>query len=268
VTYTTLLEVLLKHLFYTNRRCPDFAIEPDVQTARLLRGHRCLLRTRPDGFSIVTPLDDAGLPFLPLPAGATLRFLLRLRNGDFALFTDLSAIEKIVGEGKWPVFANEGETDELQPVPEDPPNGEPAFAGIRIVLPVVAATLWAGFLAKQARWAYYCVTDHDKQLRIVDDRLKDPIFFVGGEPGPGDPIAAQLKDIYPGRRPVRFLSQATVLCSEAPRKTLKLLLGEDVLLHPLPNPSPRSFTQEDVPPPQYRLFQIIEYDTNPTLSPG
>jgi hypothetical protein len=272
VTYAALLEVLLKHTFYTDGRCPDLAVVPDAGTARLLRGHRCLLRPRRDGLSIVTPLDDAGRPFLPLPAGATLRFLLRLGNDDFALFTDLTAIEAIVATGARPAFVDEAGTGALKLVAVSPPDGEPegVLAEIRIVLPAGQPTYSAAFQARRARWAYYCVTHQDQALEVVDSRPEDPIVFLAGAPGPGDPIAVQLEELYPGSRHLRFLSRDPVASSEAPRKTLELRMGTEILLHALPNPSPRSFTREvaGLVPPEYRLFQIVECDPNPQPSPG
>lgn len=281
--YAAILEVVLKHAFHANGRCTDFAIEPSDDTARLLRDHRCLLRFLPDGFRVVTPLDDAGLPFLPLPEGARLLFRLTLEDDHFALVTALSALEKIVARGFSPVFTNAheppGVAGELRLA-----DGAPcrAFAEIEIVLhpggvgrSPPAAKYWAAFEARQAYWAYYCVTDlpqseiTEKPLRILDG-APDPIVFTATaldeHPDPGDPIAVQLERLYPDKRRVRFLSGRAIHASETPRKHLKLALGSDDLLQPLPNPSPRRFSEtspSELPPRQHCLFQIIKYNANP-----
>src|SRR5262245_10546858 len=103
--HAALLDLFLTHSFYTDRRCPDFAIEPSADTAQLLRNHRCELRVRPSGIRVLTALDAvSGKPLLPLPGDAILRFHLALQNDDFALFTDLDAVNAL----PLPLFTNAG----------------------------------------------------------------------------------------------------------------------------------------------------------------
>jgi hypothetical protein len=49
-------------------------------------------------------VTDDGAPFIPLRAGITFAFWLRLRNPDFALFSDLTAINQMVA----PLYTNSG----------------------------------------------------------------------------------------------------------------------------------------------------------------
>ncbi len=270
--YSALFDLEVRHSFYADGRCPDFAIEASAATRRLLRNHRCLLRARVGGVRVVTALDEAGQSFLPLPADATLRFHLRLLNGDFALFTDLASI------------AREGEAVTVTyPVP--PRLRSEVFAEVEVrpgSRDLPASKLEIGFAAKQARWAYYCVTDlpaNGGQLEIVDTAPEPLVFSAGNrrelgqEPDPADRIALQLAQRYPGLRRLRFVSDQPVACRQEQRRNLELRLGGERLSGPLPNPSPRSFTgleiAGDTPgQPRDSLFQIVKYSTQPFPNPG
>jgi hypothetical protein len=291
--YAAIIELQLKHLFYADERCPDLAIEPDVATARLLGGHRCLLRQCPGRLRVVTPIDATGHPVLPLPAGVSLIFELRVTNGDFALFTDLSDI----GRTPSPTFIDAGiaggTTGELQLVSrtardpitgvETPASQSPGvLAEVRIVLS--AAIFQVVFRPRLWRWAYYCVTDlaaAGGELSIVD---ASPSGAVGAlsfseanrtkldeTPDPFDPIAAQIAARNPGLRCVRFLSDQAVACREEPRAALELRLDGERVSSPLSNPSMRSFTRRPplvpVPPPEDVLFHVIEYRAQPFSRP-
>ena len=60
----------------------------------MLKNYRCVLKPRNNGFLAVTELGGDGSPVIAVDTGAKFRFNLRLKNGDFALFTDLSAINQ------------------------------------------------------------------------------------------------------------------------------------------------------------------------------
>jgi hypothetical protein len=288
VKHVAIVEVLLRHTFYADGRCPDLTIEPSPETARLLRNHRCLVRSSADGVRVLTPLDENGDPFLPLPADAALRFHLTLANPDFPLFTDLAAMS---GQ-KAPVFTNagvaiegEGEGDvELRLAPSDeerPRLPQGVFADVEIRLAGLSlggrpkpATFYVAFQAKKARWVYYCVTDlapNGSELTIMDASLAgaaDVLLFsdanrtkLDEQPDPTDPVAAQIARQYPAMRCVRFISDEAVACREEPRRHLVLRLGGERLAGPLPNPSLRSAAREDL------LFRIINVRAHPLQTP-
>jgi hypothetical protein len=92
------------HAYYTDNRCPDFLIEPNPETERLLSNHRCVLKPLPDGIRVLTAVDEGGKAFIALPPEATFTFHLRLHNPDFVLFTDLSDIDNLAA----PLYTNAG----------------------------------------------------------------------------------------------------------------------------------------------------------------
>lgn len=92
------------HDYYVDGRCQDFLIEPNPETERLLRNHRCVLKSLPDGIRVLTAVDDHGKPFIAFPKEMIFTFHLRLQNPDFVLFTDLSDIDKQPA----PLYTNAG----------------------------------------------------------------------------------------------------------------------------------------------------------------
>lgn len=260
--HVAIIEVLLKHAFYADQRCPDFAIEPSDATARLLRDHRCLLRSSPEGVQVLSPQDPTGQPFLPLPGDAALLFYIEVRGGDFAVITDLTAIS---GHSA-PVFTDEGAgaDGELRLAPADParprlPRGVFAAVEIRPGSAPRPARFQVSFPARQARWAYYCVTDLSPaggELTVVDASpagAEGALRFSAATLDPVDPIVAQIESRYPGMRCVCFVSDQPVAARAEPRKSLELRLGPDRVAGPLPNPSMQSAAKEDL------LFQIVKY---------
>ncbi len=111
------------------------------------------------------------------------------------------------------------------------------------------------FQAKQARWAYYCVTNLDNDLAefsVVDEPEGDEAALVFGDegkvdlaetPDPSDRLAQQLAEQYPKLKRYRFVSGDLIPCRQAARKGLKLQLGDNKLPGALPNPSFRSFAR-------------------------
>lgn len=300
--HATLLELRLRHLFYTDRRCPDLAIDPSENTAHLLRKHRCLLQAGPGLVRVITPLDGAGRPLLPLPAGASLCFALRPTNGDLSLFTDLSAIVSTPS----PLFSNAGlaafTNDELELTSRttaDPETGKQVpvrqtpgvLAEVEIILhsgsslgrDLPAAVFQITLQPRSWRWAYYCLTDLSAgggALTIADTsppgtadapRFGDASWTDHDSPDLSDPIAQQLTARHTRMRCVRFVSEQAIACREEPRISLALRLDGDRVSSPLPNPSVRSFTRRELPAPapgpQDMLFQIIEYRAQPFPNP-
>jgi hypothetical protein len=283
VKHAAILELRVTHSFYTDGKCPDFAIEPSTETARLLRNHRCVLGSSPSGVRVQTALDTStGQPFLPLPPNAVLRFHLELQNGDFDRFTDLDAVSALAS----PLFTNAappaGDPGELTLVLGATARQPGVFAEVEIHLDGwgfgsgVPAFLVA-FEARQWRWAYYCVTDlvpNGSDLTIVDSSpagTTDMLVFSAANTtkldevlDPHDPIGGQLSGRYPTMRCLRMISDKAVACFEEPRKYLELRHGADRLSGPLPNPSVRRVSRISTPgQPQDILFQILKYRANP-----
>ena len=78
------------HDYYTDGRCPDFIIQPDKQTARIISKHRCVVKSLPDGIRLLTVVDENQKPLIAQPDEVKFTFHLRLQNPDFVLFTNLS----------------------------------------------------------------------------------------------------------------------------------------------------------------------------------
>jgi hypothetical protein len=294
VKHAALLDLLITHTYYTDGRCPDFAITPSVETARILRAHRCVMGSSPAGARVSIASDSPAQPFLPLPPGAVLRFQLELRNSDFSFFTDLPGIFTDSSEAnklKSTLFTNAslavGAAGELALVTGDIPRRPGVFANVEIRMDSLgfgedAPTFRVPFRAKQSRWVYYCITDLPEggdDVTIVDtapasagERLlfgdENRTSLDDQNPDTSDPIAAQIAGRYPGMRCVRMISDQAVACREEPRKHLELRLrnSEDRLSGPLPNPSVRSISKMTAQDAQQELlFQIIKYRAQPLL---
>ena len=109
--FLPLMNLNLTHPYYTDGRCPDFGIEPTLETQRLLKIYRCVLRPVPHGIQILTAVTDQSIPFIPLQKGVTFAFQLYLQNPDFALFTDLTEIVQTLA----PLYTN-AEASPAKPV--------------------------------------------------------------------------------------------------------------------------------------------------------
>ena len=90
--YLPVFTLRVTHSYYADGRCPDFSMEPNPGTEKLLKNHRCVLKSLPDGVRVLMQVDTQGMPFIACPEKMTFTFNLRLQNRDFALFTDLSEI--------------------------------------------------------------------------------------------------------------------------------------------------------------------------------
>ena len=102
----------LVHPYYTDGRCPDFDIEPSLETEQLLRNQRCVLKTFQNGVRILTAVTDTGAPLIPLDGASRFHFHLHLKNPDFFLFTDLTSFDTIPA----PIYSNIDADDGSQPV--------------------------------------------------------------------------------------------------------------------------------------------------------
>lgn len=96
--FAQLARVTIRHTFYNaaGEECRDFDIRPTGYTAALLRQMGMLLKTRPDGFSVLydTQNTERLLSYLrgevsDFGAWTRMTFLMSLRNPDFVSFTDV-----------------------------------------------------------------------------------------------------------------------------------------------------------------------------------
>ena len=136
------------------------------------------------------------------------------------------------------------------------------------------------FRAKQAKWAYYCVTDLDgaaTAYHVVDTPPaggEAPVIFSNSNrrdlvanPDPLDDIAGDLAQRYPALKRFRFLSDAPVACQQAARKHLTLRVNGNDLQRVLPNPSFRNFSighvsVDNAIQEQDWLFEIVKVQTH------
>jgi hypothetical protein len=107
------------------------------------------------------------------------------------------------------------------------------------------------FTAAAAKWCYYLVTDRPDAtdtFQIVElpsgGAPRRVVFSdagktdLTGQPDTADAVATDLQRRNPGKRVLRFLSDARVACRKAPVKNLELQVGGSRLFTSLPNPSP------------------------------
>ena len=277
--YVPLLDVQLRHSYYTDGSCSDFAIALSPATQQLLTNHRCLARVDSDRVRILAPLSEVGVLLIPFSSDLNLRFELSLRNSDFPAFTDMSELtSKSPARFVSPADAH-GAEQSLQ-LDTDPTPSAGSFAAVEIRHPKPAvdaaptpASYVVAFAARQARWAYYCLTSTNTQaddLHVVDavpSSATEVLSFsdanrtnLTDNPDPDDATGLQLTRQYPALRCVRFLSDQQIACHQQPRKYLELRLGDERLVGPLPNPSPHSAVGGPL------LFRIIKYRTQPLLT--
>ncbi len=95
MAYRVLFTLEIVHAYYSDTRCPDFDILPTPATQKTLRGLRATLKPFANGLRVLIPLDDEGAPLVAIPQGALFSFQLRLRNPNFALFSDLDAYNQL-----------------------------------------------------------------------------------------------------------------------------------------------------------------------------
>ena len=75
-------------------------------------------------------------------------------------------------------------------------------------------------------------------------------------------MGRRLRALHEGRRCFRLTSATAVICRRAPLRRLALLLGDEVLVPELPNPSIHSRSRlrvEADDEPSTTLFRVLEY---------
>jgi hypothetical protein len=148
--------------------------------------------------------------------------------------------------------------------PTIPAQGRGVFAGVEIRVDASDVAVMhqyiIHFAAKQARWAYYLVTDTAGTFRIADGDSAPIVFTGANPPEPDDRVGATLAQQYPDKQRLRFTSNAPVSFRQAARKALQLRLDDSNVIDMLPNPTLNnySFVQIDSHKEE-ALFQIVKY---------
>ena len=254
------------------------AIQPDADTDRWLKNHRCVTRQQTGGILCSTQLGDDNGMFLPPAATDVLTFNLQMLDSKFALITDMSAL----AAQKAPLFSpTDGEVatgGSLQLSSREQALDSGVLAAIQIPGKVFAAPAhspmpcFIDFTASQARWLYYYVTDltlTGKDLQLVDQGTPGtPVVFgansktdLGKSPDPNDTISLQLAAQYPSFNRIRFASDSLVPAQEVPRQ-LKLQLDGHAFNDVLPAPDLQNRTMwpfGQQPGKQAALFQVVKY---------
>lgn len=109
--YVPLFSIEILHDYYSDHRCIDIQIIPSSETQILFKNYHCLLKTLANGVRILISVNEKGAPLIPLSPDLTFSFSMVSRNPDFALFTDMTEIDKYTV----PVFTNSGIDSKLQP---------------------------------------------------------------------------------------------------------------------------------------------------------
>jgi len=266
--FLPLLDLRIEHSYYADEKCLDFLIVPTPSTATVLKNHRCVLKSRPDGITVLITSNAPDEPFIPIPPEITFTFQLQLQNSDFSLFTDLT---QFTTQGDFKVIFH----------PVTALSGNDVFAIVDISnfsqkVSTIPAKCEIRFATKQSTWTYYLITDPgDKSVgfQIVDDdasKLSYSQTDLKNNPDTSDSIAEMLSKQYPDMRLFRFASDKLIPCQQVPRKNLKLKLGESTIFEHLPNPSYRNYSRingnsNGKLQEQDSLFQIIKYITDPSL---
>jgi hypothetical protein len=282
--FAHLFAISVSHSYYADGVCPDFVIDPAPETGRVLKNHRCLVRSRTDGAVVAAELAADGKPLLSLDPSMTLTFQMRLRNEGFLLMTDpVPAVAN-----RTPLYivptGSSGASRDLTLTTRAGPAAAGVFAEIDIPTSALPAAGGAPiefrirFEAKKARWTYYCVTDlnmNGKELQIVDtDSSPAALRFspsnrtdLKRNPDPADSVARQLARQYPELARFRFVSDDLVACRQAPRRQIELRLDGNRFPEPLPNPSLANYLSlamivDGKPSQQAGWFQVVTYTTH------
>ena len=276
--HATLFGARVRHDYYPDAVCRDLAFVPTAQTQRLLSACRLTLRELPDGITVSAPLAaDGKSPLIALKRDDVFAFDLRVRNPDFALFTDL---RELAGKAD-PLFTNAGlaakDGRSLKLADRKPARAPDAtiLAGVELrydkSMPGPGedeAPFEIRFKAKAARWAYYVVTDRSGDFAIVDSSGAAPALgfsaanrtLLNKAPDEPDPLAAALSRQYPDFQRLRFLSDQPVPCSSAARKGIELRLAGRKVLDAIPNPSIRHLSRvRQKSQDQDTLHQVVKY---------
>ncbi|SMF97702.1 hypothetical protein SAMN02949497_0272 [Methylomagnum ishizawai] len=252
--HAKLFGIDLRHGYYSDQRCGDFALEADADSVALLRNHRCLFKPRPDGGDIYVETGGDGKPKIAFPPDAALAFALRLDNPGLPWFTD-------------PALPANGGDYRI-----DPPAGPQAGCYAKLTIrrdfnQVGGSAVVLAFAARPVLWVYYVVTDQAGEFAIASP---DPALIAWQRADADDDRVAQALAVqYPGAECQRFVSERLVPCRESGLPHIRLQLGGNTVIENLPNPSWRNYFQTGIPASGGTvdaIFQIVKYLSNTTLT--
>lgn len=267
-----LFEVVVRHEFDGGAGCPDLEIEPRSWQAdgrRALARHRLVVRPRIDGVEVLAEIDGEGRPRIALGEGLVLAFALRPR-GDFIHYTDVDAWSNPPG-ATYRSSSPAGGALELGVGEARPPAGIAAsieIAGVADAWIAAPPRFTLDLAARRAHWVYYLVTSRPAATpQIVDRRPDGHLAFASAEltealMSTDDPIGCRVRDQHRDRRCFRLTSAAALTCRRAPLRRLALLLGDELLIPELANPSIHSRSRLKVEAhdePHPTLFRVLEY---------
>ncbi|MGZ4954231.1 MAG: hypothetical protein ACXV8Q_03885 [Methylobacter sp.] len=274
MNYLPLVMITLKHSFYDSGRCPDFAVVPNPNTAKLLNNHRCIVKPNVYGLSVYVPVENQH-PLIRFAADRLL-FDLILQTDDFAMYTD-QRVE----------FSNLTDMQLYQAGSSVKPEQDILTAAkineplLNIVIQrdfnQISATAdndEIRFFAKPVLWFYYVVTDpgNSDQLAIIDVSQETPkTTWQRHTPLEADSIYAQLARQYPAMAISCFVAEQTLDCRESCGRHLQLKLGEHIMFEQLPSPCYRNYFHietETGSKPTDAIYEIVKYFTNTTLIKG
>lgn len=288
--YLPLFSLQLKHAYYNNSLCPDFHIEPSVDTAKVIKNHRCVLKRFLNGIQMFYPVTGAGHPFVSFDDDLIFKFCLYLKNTNFPLFTDLVELNQLAS----PYYSN------------DVPNGDPPNLGLDSNETIAVdrrafsyAELhynsdWLtnleetpqfgiSFLAKRVWWHFYLVTNEsDAEFTLTDNvanaiPLKATKITSGSDYENLIPIQ-QLINEYPDSTLWVFESNERIVIQDAVKRSLKLQISyagsrlRTIMSH-VPNPSFKNFILINGPDSEYSSeievnYQILKYFSQPIPATG
>ena len=278
--YEPLLSISLNHNYYKDGFCHDFSVIPEKyteimlkkapekyfgkDTETLLKNHRCLVKSKPNGINIFIPTDNKKSPIIQFPNDTQLSFDLRLKNPEFSLYTDLSQLlsndnfkktDTEPNNFKTDVFATINIQRDFNEIDSSPHNIEIAFS------------------AKQVRWVYYLVTNQS-------DKDSDFLITFIGQDSPSytwkqiaiaasDKISNMLAAEYPKMRQLCFISEQNISCRESGLKNIQLSIGQNKIFENLPAPPIKNYYQTTIDNTHQQadaIFTIVKSITNTTLT--
>ena len=200
--FAPIFSIACRHSYYVSGVCQDFEIVASADTEHLLQNHRCLFRSRPDGALCSAELGDDGSMLIAVGPAETLSFNLILKNTGFVLITEMATIAKQKAPLFVPADADVTKGGSLQLTSRDQALDNGVFAAVEIPGKVFAnpgaqsVQYSIDFVAKQALWLYYCVTDSNL-------RGKTFAWLTWERPGPRLSLAQPTGRIL-GRRPIQM----------------------------------------------------------------
>ncbi len=257
MSFAYLLGIELKHSYYADGSCPDFAVLPSPETQLFLTNHRCVVKPKASGLDIYVQTDASGNPVIAFDGSNTLNIELCLRNLDFSLFTDLTQL---------PAGNNVGITYASQ-------ISAPVYAQVIITrdfYQVKGEQVAIAFAAKPVRWLYYLLTlANDTNTYSIASNTNPPQYTWSLATGT-DAIANELAAQSPGFKVSSFLSDQEIPCQQLGMANVQLKVqgspNNTVLIDSLPNPSYRNFLQTDVNTAQSidAIYHILTFMNTPT----